>query len=117
MSYDLAVWEADLPADDASAGEEFRRLYERDFHSRMPQSPTPRITAYVDALLDRYPDIDVDDENSLWADSPLIGDASGPLLYFPMAWSQCEEVAPWAAQLAQQHGLACYDPQIGKLRP
>lgn len=117
MSYDLAVWEGDRPADDASAGEEFLRLYERYMRSRAPQSPTPRITAYVHALLDRYPDIEVDEESSPWADSPLIGDASGPLLYLPMVWSRCEEVAPWAAQLAQKHGLVCYDPQARRLRP
>jgi hypothetical protein len=44
-------------------------------------------------------------------------DASGPLLYFPLVYSQCDEASGWAAQLAGDHGLVCYDLQIGKLRP
>lgn len=43
--------------------------------------------------------------------------ASGPLMYFPMVWSSCEEVSAWAAQLAYEHGLVCYDPQLDQLRP
>src|SRR5690348_18458168 len=37
--------------------------------------------------------------------------------YFPMVYSQCDQASAWAAQVAQEHGLVCYDPQIGKLRP
>jgi hypothetical protein len=44
-------------------------------------------------------------------------DASGPLIYFPLDYSQCDQASVWAAQVAQEHGLVCYDPQIGKLRP
>jgi hypothetical protein len=118
MSYDLAVWEGDRPADDAAAPREFRRLYDRYIGSRDLQSPTPRIAAYVRALLDRYPDITSEaGEDSPWADGPLINDASGPFLYFTMVYSQCDEASAWAAQVAQDRGLACYDPQTGQLRP
>jgi len=57
MSYDLAVWEGDRPADDAAARQEYLHLYDRYIDSRDLQPPTPRIAAYVRALLDRYPDI------------------------------------------------------------
>ena len=117
VSYDLAVWEGERPADDA-AGSEFERLYAHYAGGGQLQPPTPRIAAYVRALLDRYPDIDTDaGEDSPWADGPLMRDASGPLIYFPMVYSQCNQASAWAAQVAQEHGLVCYDPQIGKLRP
>jgi hypothetical protein len=118
VSYDLAVWEGDRPASDAEAGEEYERLHARYIGSRQPQPPTPRIAAYVGALLDRYPEDDEDAwEGGPWADAPLIGDASGPYIYFPMVYSKCDEASAWAAQVAHEHGLVCYDPQIGKLRP
>ena len=102
MSYDLAVWEGDRPADDAAARQEYRHLYDRYIGSSDLQPPTPRIAAYVRALLDRYPDINSEaGDDSPWADSPLIGDASGHFLYFPMVYSQCDEASAWAAQVAQ----------------
>lgn len=117
VSYDLAVWEGDRPASDVAAGEEFRQLYDRYIGSKPLRPPTPRITAYVRTLLDRYPEIDTDaGEESPWAAAPLIADASGPFFYFPMVYSQCDEASAWAAQIARQHGLVCYDPQLGKLR-
>ena len=118
VSYDLAVWEGDRPASDTAAGDEYERLYDRYIGNRQLQPPTPRIAAYVRALLDRYPEIDTDaGKNSPWADAPLIADASGPFIYFPMVFSQCDEASAWAAQVAQEHGPVCYDPQVERLRP
>jgi hypothetical protein len=100
MSYDLAVWEGDRPADGAAAGQEFRRLYDRYIGSRDPQPPTPRIAAYVRALLDWYPEDDTPEgEGSPWAGGPLIRCASGPFLYFPILYSQCDHASAWAAGL------------------
>ena len=118
VSYDLAVWEGDRPASDTAAGDEYQRLYARYIGSRQLQPPTLRIAAYVRALLDRYPEDDDDAwEDGPWGDAPLIGDASGPFIYFPMVYSKAEEASAWAAQVAQEHGLVCYDPQAEKLRP
>jgi len=58
VSYDLAVWEGERPAGDAAAGREFERLWAHYVGGGQPRPPTPRIAAYVQALLDRYPDID-----------------------------------------------------------
>lgn len=118
MSYDLAVWEGNRPADDAAARAEYRHLYDRYLRSRKPEPPTTRIAAYVRALLDRYPDIDSEaGEGSPWATGPLMREASGSLLYVAMVYSKCEEVSAWAAQLAHRHGLVCYDLQTSKVRP
>ena len=84
MSYDLAVWEGELPASDAEAAGEFMRLAEHWLEAWEREDggdeliPTPAITRYVDALLQRWPDID-DDEDSPWA-SGLTGDAAGPII-------------------------------------
>lgn len=117
MSYDLAVWEGERPANDLAAAAEFQRLYDRYIDSGEPSAPTPRIAAYALALLDRYPDISTPaGEDSPWSTSPLMNEASGPLMYFPMVGNRCDEVSAWAAQLAAEHGLNCYDPQWNQLR-
>ena len=117
MSYDLAVWEGDRPANDAAAATEFQALYARFVESEESVEPTARVAAYVAALLNRYPDIDTDaGDDSPWSSGPLLSEASGPLVYFPMVWSRCDEVSAWAVELAEQHGLNCYDPQLERLR-
>jgi hypothetical protein len=117
MSYDLAVWEGERPANDLTAAAEFERLYDRYIDSEEASAPTPRIAAYAQALLDRYPDISTQaGEDSPWSTSPLMNEVRGPLMYFPMVGSRCEEVSAWAAQLAADHGLNCYDPQCDQLR-
>ncbi len=83
-----------------------------------PVEPTPAITAYLHALLDRWPDITEDaGENSPWSDGPLIDNARGNLFYFGMVFSMADEASEVAAQLASQRGLVCFDPQRGRLRP
>jgi hypothetical protein len=118
VSYDLAVWEGQRPTDDQAAGEMFASLYERYVESDDPPPPSDRIRAYALALLDRYPDIgDEAGAESPWPTAPLINEAVGPLMYFPMVWSRCEEVSARAARLAAEHRLICYDPQLEHLRP
>jgi hypothetical protein len=117
MSYDLAVWEGERPANDLAAAEEVQRLYDRYIDSDESSAPTPRIAGYVQALLDRYPDISTQaGEDSLWSTAPLMNAGRGPLIYLPMVWSRCDEVSAWAVQLAAEHGLNCYDPQWDQLR-
>jgi len=125
MSYDLAVWEGERPADDEAATKFFReRIVPQleEYGPSNPVPPTPRIRAYVEALLDRWPDIkivgtEVINEDSPWSDSPLMGDAIGWFVYFPMQWGRAAEASAFAAEVAQQHGLVCYDPQSESLRP
>ena len=120
MSYDLAVWEGERPANDFVAAIELKRLYQRYLGEASDrQDPTPRIVAFAAALLARYPDLDPDagdDDMSPWSTAPLIDEASGPLMYFPMLWSRSEQVSAVAAQIAAEHELNCYDPQWHQLR-
>jgi hypothetical protein len=80
-------------------------------------TPTPAIRAYVEALLDRWPDITEDDDSrSPWADGPVISNASGPFFYFGFVWSRADDACTTAAQVAAEYGLVCFDPQSGVLR-
>ncbi|MCG5450784.1 hypothetical protein [Micromonospora hortensis] len=118
MSYDLAVWEGEQPADDAAAGEVYDQFYDT-YMDGEEQVPTPRIRAYVLALLARWAEElpDDDEDVSPWSASPLMDEASGPMVYFTMRYSMCEEVSAEAARMAAAHGLVCYDPQWERLRP
>ncbi|MGW1638444.1 hypothetical protein [Streptomyces lavendulae] len=114
MSYDLAVWDGDRPLDDDRAGSTYDELYERYLESDdVVVPPVPRIVAYVEALVARYPD---DDRGVVWASPPVIGEASGPMVYLLMSYDKAEEVSEYAAALAHEHGLVCFDPQGECLR-
>jgi hypothetical protein len=82
------------------------------------EPPTLAIRRYVEALLERWPDIETaEGEDSPWAVGPLMSDAIGPFFYFPMVFSMADEGSEYAAQLATEHGLVCFDPQLSRLRP
>jgi hypothetical protein len=123
MSYDFAVWEGERPEDDAAATKYYMDHINAVMDTDEPpdiinEPPTPRIRAYVEALLERWPDIDTEEgSNSPWADGPLLSMAWGRFIYFPMGWSVAEEASAFAADVAQQHGLICYDPVRECLRP
>ncbi|WP_316752275.1 hypothetical protein [Streptomyces herbicida] len=57
MSYDLAVWDGERPLDNHHAGSTYDELYLRYLESDdVAVPPAPRIAAYVEALVERYPD-------------------------------------------------------------
>ncbi|MEV5646112.1 hypothetical protein AB0L67_39420 [Streptomyces flaveolus] len=116
MSYDLAVWDGDRPHDHHQAGAVYDDLYERYLESdAVVAPPVPRITAYVEALLARYPD-DAG-HGVVWASAPVMEEASGPIVYLTISCSKADEVAEYAAALARARGLVCFDPQVECLRP
>lgn len=118
MSYDLAVWEGERPSNDKTASRVFNDLYDRYLDGETTQPPSERITAYVTALLERWPDTTENaEETSPWSAGPLIDCASGPLIYFCMGWSMAEEASAYAAQAASSMRLVCFDPQERRLRP
>ncbi|MER7934006.1 MULTISPECIES: hypothetical protein [unclassified Streptomyces] len=117
MSYDLAVWEGERPADDKAAARIFGDLYDHYIDTDVDHPPTDRIAAYVAGLLDHWCDLTEDeDETSPWSTGPLIDEARGPFIYFPMAYSMAEEASAFAATLARSMGLVCFDPQHNVLR-
>ncbi|MFB4280739.1 hypothetical protein ACBJ59_36000 [Nonomuraea sp. MTCD27] len=122
MSYDLAVWEGERPSSDQEAGETHSALYEQYIDTDVEIPPTPLIAKFVEQLLQRWPDLDDVDEDDdeyediPWSTSPLIGEAAGPYIYFPMGYHRAEEASAYAVQVAAQLGLNCYDPQEDRLR-
>ncbi|MER6849818.1 hypothetical protein AB0A81_41350 [Streptomyces flaveolus] len=115
MSYDLAGWDGVRPLDNRQAGSTYDELYERYLESDgVFVPPAPRIVAYVEGLVARYPD-DVD-RGEVWASAPVIEEASGPIVYLLMSYSKADEVSEYAAELAREHGLVCFDPQAERLR-
>ncbi|GGL84232.1 MULTISPECIES: hypothetical protein [Streptomyces] len=118
MSYDLAVWEGGRPADDKTAARVFTDLYDRYIGNEVEEPASERIAIYVAALLERWCDLTEDEEDtSPWSTGPLIGEARGPLIYFPMRWSMAEEASTYAAAVAESMGLVCFDVQQSRLRP
>ncbi|MER5757818.1 hypothetical protein [Streptomyces sp. NPDC002082] len=119
MSYDLAVWEGERPADGRAAARCFNDLYDQYVDTEEPAvPPVERIAAFVAVLLQRWPDrTKGDTDTSPWATAPLIGEARGPLIYFPMSWSMADEASTHAAKVASSMGLNCFDPQARQLRP
>jgi hypothetical protein len=117
MSYDLAVWEGARPPTDIKALQEFHRLYDALFNGGELVPVSPQIQSYVAKLVDRWPDLSTgpETERSAWAQRPLLGNASGTLIYFAIRSSRAGEVASYAAQLASDAGLVCFDPQTGQL--
>lgn len=117
VSYDLAVWDGERPRDNHQAGTVYDEFYERYLESDdVVVPPAPRIVGYVEALIDRYPDDGSGVGSGAWASPPVINEASGPIVYLLMSYSKAEEVSEYAASLAREHGLVCYDPQAESLR-
>ncbi|GIM93210.1 hypothetical protein [Paractinoplanes toevensis] len=117
MSYDLAVWEGECPAD-LEAGQAFEQLYSQFIESPGATPPTPAIREYVAALLATWVDLTADEnDSSPWSAGPLINEASGPIIYFAMRYSMADEVSAVCARMAADRGLVCFDPQWNRLRP
>ncbi|BBH18573.1 hypothetical protein Back2_28600 [Nocardioides baekrokdamisoli] len=117
MSYDLAVWEGEQPISDAAALDCYLKLMDRMESGDHEPTPTPAIMAFVEALTARWPDTDEawDDDETPWADAPIINNAFGDAIYFAMTYSGAERAVPFAAQCASELGLVCFDPQAESL--
>lgn len=120
MSYDLAVWNGPRPASAAEAGVEYERRMEAlyaslsDSAGRTP--PSAPIRAFVDAVVARFPELDMDSGPECpWASAPLIDEAVGDIIYFPMTYSGAEFARDPVAEVAASLGLVCYDPQAEQL--
>jgi len=121
MSFDLAVWEGMPPRSAADASETFQRLYGRHVEGEAHEEPSPAIRAFVEEITTEYPDlVDLPEDkidDGVWADGPLLGNASGPFCYFGIVWSRAESVASFVARVAADRKLVCFDPQEGRCMP
>ncbi|MGA5424462.1 hypothetical protein [Streptomyces lavendulocolor] len=115
MSYDLAIWQGEVPASDREAAKVHRRLFDAYLERDELLPMETKIAEFIAALTDRWPDQNAEDD-SPWAGIPLSGGASGPYVYITLAWSGAEEVSAYVAQTASGFGLNCFDPQMRALR-
>ncbi|MEH0579115.1 MULTISPECIES: hypothetical protein [Streptomyces] len=115
MSYDLAIWQGDLPASSREAAKIHSRLYDEYLENEELASPVSAITDFLSALTERWPDRNAGDETP-WASTPLSAGASGPYVYITLAWSTAEMASAHVAQVANRFGLVCFDPQMRTLR-
>jgi hypothetical protein len=115
VSYDLALWQGEVPLSDHEAARMHEQLYEEYLEADEPFPVVDAITDFVSALTSRWPDTDTDDSTP-WASAPLIRGASGPYIYLGIAWSSADTVSAYAAETAGAFGLICFDPQIRSLR-
>lgn len=115
MSFDLAVWQGDVPSSDGEAARTHEGLYEEYLEADELVPPVSSIVEFVAALTDRWADVDTGDDTP-WASTPLIRGASGPYIYIGLAWSSADAVAAYVVETAGSLGLNCFDPQAGSLR-
>ncbi len=119
MSYDLAVWVGDAPGSDASALVEYTTrmdAMEAALEGDGGAEPHPRLLAFAEALLARYPDLgDADVMDTPWADAPLKNNIVGNVFYFSVALSWADTAVPFIVDTAEAHGLVCFDPQTETL--
>lgn len=112
MSYDVAVWDGDAPANDEHAVRVNEELWAR--YEEGAEEPSPRILAFLRELTARYPDLEDLPENEIedspWSVSPT-DDAVGVYSYLCLVYSKIEEALPFIVQTAKRHGLVCFDPQ------
>jgi hypothetical protein len=117
MTYDVALWVGEHPADDAAAAQAFDELWERYEDSSEP--PAKRILDCIDELTAKYPDLDelpneeVDD--SPWAEGSLRRNVIGPFFYAALVPSKADETIGFIAETARRHDLICFDPQQDRL--
>lgn len=115
MSFDLGVWYSPQSLSDAEAGECFA-AFRSDGGVTCRVAGNERLAEFVDALTSRYPQIDdlADDQIDAcpW-NVPF--DVSEAHVTIPIMWSRMTEIAPVVMELAERHGLVCYDPQSRKV--
>ncbi|SEG56189.1 hypothetical protein SAMN04489712_106292 [Thermomonospora echinospora] len=117
MSYDLAVWEGNPPADDREALSVHLALFdeylEADIGELLPGNPL--VKEFVTAMAERWPD-SLGEDTPWSAGAPDEGSAAGPIAYLAISYSRAEEVAAYAESVAAELGLICFDINQGRLR-
>jgi hypothetical protein len=95
----------------------------RDFHDRIealqeaePSPASPKLLAFVAALLERYPDLDETDD-TVWAAGSLGDEIIGDFINMAVVWPRAEEAEGFIRETAYQHGLHFYDPQSETFYP
>ena len=113
MSFDLAVWFPERRLSDGEAGRLYNRLCDGKTESI---SPNPAVDAFYEALTAKHPEIGAvpdryagDIDFSPWS---IAFDRSSSHLLLSCVWPKADYVAQLVLGLAQELGLAVFDPQL-----
>jgi hypothetical protein len=112
MSTVLQAWEFPVPTSYGEAQFIVQRLH------RLPPRPSPRLTAFVDRLLDAHPDrasalaAGID---PAWADPPCRGAIHGPMVAFSVRTAHLQAVRPFVIATANVMGLVLRDGHTGRV--
>lgn len=87
------------------------------FNTPPAKPPAPGIVRFVRDLLSRYPDLSETQNETAWADGPMIGDASGGFIDIGIRWDYYDKIVPFVTSTARMDGLSCFDPQDGYYYP
>ncbi len=91
-------------------------VYEEQVANDEEVTPTPRLAAFLDALVERLPDDPiVEPPRNPWAFMPLRRDAGGPIAILHVRHDHVGTVMDVVPALAREHGLVCYDLQADVL--
>jgi hypothetical protein len=110
MSFDLGIWHSERALSVEEAGELYVKLCEQEW---IPIADSPAIEAFYQELCGAYPEIDTLPEDQV-DDCPwsCAHDRSGLHVIVSMSWGErTNPVAQCVVELAERHGLVCYDPQ------
>ena len=115
MSYDLGIWYSSYPLTDAEADERYSAFLANG-NGNGPVATDERLSRFVDELTSRFPQIDDVSEDEIDACPWSVAfDLSSSHVCTPIMWARAEDVAPFVLELAERHGLVCYDPQSRKV--
>ena len=113
MNFYLGVWSSERELSDKDAAKRYAALAEGQ---DVPAGFNGAVYAFVVELTSHYPDIDAVAEEDMdscpWACSL---DVSESHVIMALTQDNYASVFPLVLQLADRHGLVCYDPQNAKV--
>jgi hypothetical protein len=113
VSFDLYVWHQAQPLTADRAARIYHQLAQGKADTVLPG---PEISAFHRDLTTRFPDLErLDDEgldSSPWAMSPTVEPSH---VITMIGWSRAQEMTAVIVELAAQHGLICFNPQVGQV--
>ncbi len=111
MRLEIGVFVAETPLTDKDALQRFC-AQRSDRSPDRSSEPAPGIAAFMTDLTDRYPRLESLPEEGRM-ESPWSGDfdvCDGQVL-IAMGGSQCGDAVEFIMELAEKHGLVCFDPK------
>lgn len=107
----MAAWTGDAPRTDDEAAAVFDSLQEQYLETGENTPPEEPILSYVQAIVDRYPNVESEVGSGAWSEGALLENASGPIVCFSIPAEVRDVVLESCVSEARANGLNLYDPQ------